>query len=295
MGGDLPGQVRPCLGEPVRPVRDPAHHRLSLLRAAAPGQRGGLVLGLGPRASMTLGLELVGGLLDSLPPPGAIPQGGRHPIRAVIAVPITRCGVLGPICLLGLGHHAGDVPVEPLLAPVGVDRGVGCDLGAVDGDRAEPSQPGSGGDHQDLREQVRERVLGIGAEPGDRGVVRAVLGAQHPERHVSETHPFDRPRGPHPLAVGVDQQSQQHSRVVAGSTGPATTPGAFQSRDVESLDGLQHEPDQVILRKPLSHVHRQQHRLIPEHRAIRLGHATSSLAHHRQTTPGQHPILQQAP
>jgi hypothetical protein len=55
---------------------------------------------------------------------------------------------------------------EPLLAPVGVDRGVRRDLGAIDRYGAEPGQAGTPGDHQHLREQRGEPVLAVRAEPG---------------------------------------------------------------------------------------------------------------------------------
>jgi len=175
-------------------------------------------------ASLQLGFQLLGGPVDPFGPSGAVTQTGRDTIQPGI-VRATRGGVLGSVSALGVGDHAGHAPVEPLLAAVGVDRGVRRDLGPVDRDRAEPTQARLGSDHQHLREQVGERISCLSPESGDRCVVGSVLSTQHPKRHVSDAHPLDLSRRPHTLAVRVDQQSQQHSRVVARSTSATATAG----------------------------------------------------------------------
>ena len=135
-------------------------------------------------------------------------------------------------------------------------------------------KPARAAEQQYLREQVTERVLRIDAEPRDRGMVRAVLRAQDAKRDVSDAHPLDLPRGPHSLAVRIDQQPEQHLRVIPRRACPTATPVPLQRAGVKRIDGLQHEPRQMIRRKPLPHVNRQQHRLITQHWTIRLGHAT---------------------
>ena len=50
-------------------------------------------------------------------------------------------GVLVAIGGFGLGDQFGGALIKPLLAVVGVDRGVRGDLGPVDRDRAEAAQP----------------------------------------------------------------------------------------------------------------------------------------------------------
>jgi len=272
MDGDLAGQVSLCFGEPVWSVRNPAHNRSPLLGAAATLQRRRVPLLLSTGAPLVLGHKLAGCQVDPIPPAGAITKVRRDTIPPLITRTPTRRGVLGLVGPVRLGQHARDLLVEPALAAVGVDGRVGPDLGSVDRDGAEPAQACSRGNHQHLREQAAERLLRLGAEPGDRGVVRAVLSGQDPERHIGAAHPLDLPRGPHALAVGIDQQPKQHPRVVPRRASPTTAPGPLQRGRIEFLDGLQHEPHQMIRRQPFAHVHWQQHRLITKHETIRLGH-----------------------
>jgi hypothetical protein len=295
MDSDLPGQVRTCLGQPVRPVGNAANDRLPRLRTTATRQRRGLTFVIRTGALSLLGLEFLRGLPDPLSPPGSIAQLRRNTIGAVptvlvvvVAVLVPGGGVLGLVHTISLGDHVRDVSVEPALATVGVDGGVRRDLGPIDRDRAEPAQPRLGSDHQHLREQVLEHFLRVCPEPGDRRVVRAILGTQDPKRHVGEAHPLDLPRRSHALAVGVDQQRKQHPRVItrgAGATPTASCP--LQPRGVKNLDGLQHKPHQMVRREPLPKIHRQQHRLITQHRAIRLSH-TNIIPSHQPTPPRQH-------
>jgi hypothetical protein len=78
--------------------------------------------------------------------------------------------------------------------PVGVDRGIRGDLRSVDGDGAEPGHACGGSNLQHLSEQVRKYVLLIDPEPGDGGVIRYVLRAQHSKRHVNDAALLDLPR-----------------------------------------------------------------------------------------------------
>ena len=97
-----------------------------------------------------------------------------------------RCGVLGLVRPVGISDNARDVLVKPLPATIGLDRGVGPDLRAINRDRAEPGQSRPRSDHQHLREQVAERLLRIDSEPGDRGVVGTILGTEHSEGDIGQ-------------------------------------------------------------------------------------------------------------
>lgn len=219
-----------------------------------------------------LSRELMSCLPDPFTPAGPVLQVRRDTVRLIIVWILRRCGVLGVICPIGVSDDASDMLVEPCPATVRVDRGVGRDLGAIDRDGAKPAQPRPGSDHQHLGEQVGERRLRLSAESGHGGVVGTVLGTQHPERHIGDARSFDLPRRSHPLAVGVDQKPEQHPWVVARGARSTATPRLLQRRGVERFDRLEHEPHQVIRRKPLPHIHRQKHRLVPKHRTEELGH-----------------------
>jgi hypothetical protein len=205
----------------------------------------------------------------------AILQSRRHPVAVpvvtVVARTAVRSGVVG-VCCSCLGEDLVDLLVQPVPAAVGVDRRVRGDLGPVDRDGPQPHQPGRGRHLQDLAERRGERLLVLGPEPGDRGVVRNVLGAHHPEGDVGQTPTLDLPGRPHALAVRVDQQGQQHVRVIASRPGPTQTPTSVEGTGIQRFHRLQHEPHDMIRGQPVPHVQRQQERLITLDRTVRLGH-----------------------
>jgi len=101
-----------------------------------------------------------------------------------------------------------------------------------------------------------------GAEPGDGGVVGLLVGRDHPERHVLDQPALDPAAGSLTGAVGVDQHRQHHRRVVRRA--PATI-GAIprqEARQVELGNHVQHEPRQMVLRKPVRNRRRHQHQLL---------------------------------
>jgi hypothetical protein len=67
-----------------------------------------------------------------------------------------------------------------------------------------------------------ERLLVLGPEPGDRGVVGRVLRADHPVGHVHLAEGLDPPAGPGPGAVGVHQPAASAGR---RRPHPAQAPG----------------------------------------------------------------------
>jgi hypothetical protein len=100
----------------------------------------------------------------------------RHPITITVLV-LLRAGVVDRVGVLGFGDHRRCLLGEPGLATVGINRRIRCDLGAVDRDRAKSRQAGLAGDHQDLAEQIGERILVLCAEPCNRRVIGNVLRA----------------------------------------------------------------------------------------------------------------------
>lgn len=215
---------------------------------------------------------------------------GRNSVAVIIQLPSPIAGVLDGVSLPRLFNHASHLLDQPLMATVRVDRRVRGDLGAIDRDSSELRQTGTTSDQQNLREQPPERVLTLGTEPGDRAVVRHVLGAQHTERHIGRAQAFNLARGTDTPTIRIDQQAQQHPRVIAGCAHPTTAPTPIELAGIERLDGLQQKPNEMIVRQSLPHVRRQKKHLVTQHWTISLGHAQFSQAVITSTR-----ILQQAP
>jgi len=185
--GDLTGQMRLGLGEPMRTVRDPPDHRPAGLGTPAPGQGRVLPFLFGAFASPCLLSDLLRGLTDPLGAMAAVPQPRRHPLPAAVFV-LARTGggrgVFGGVQSLRFGDDLSDLCLQPFLAAVGVDRRIRGNLGAINRDRSQPRQARPGGDQQYLGEQTREGLFMVGAEPRDRRVIGDVLGAQDAEGHI---------------------------------------------------------------------------------------------------------------
>ena len=167
-------------------------------------------------------------------------------------------------------HHHRHPPTTTLTPPPGEDN-QRSNLGIFD-----ERHHGLGGDQQHLGEQRSEGVLAVRAEPRDRAVVGDVLGAQHPERHIRGAQPLDLTRGPHPAAVGVHQQTQQHPGVIPGRAHAAEAAASVERAGIHRVQGVQQEPHQVIRREPLTHIRGQEKRLVTQHRTVRVGHTPCS-------------------
>ncbi|MCY1551868.1 hypothetical protein D9M68_882280 [compost metagenome] len=84
-------------------------------------------------------------------------------------------------------------------------------------------------------------------------------------RHIAKRHrvvgrAFDLAAGMHAVGIAVDQQAQQHGRMVCGRTPAGVLAG--QLAQIELLDDLYHEPRQVIIRQPFVYRGRQQVRSV---------------------------------
>ncbi|GAA1846126.1 hypothetical protein GCM10009772_24330 [Pseudonocardia alni subsp. carboxydivorans] len=148
--------------------------------------------------------------------------------------------------------------------PVGLPGRVRGDFRTVDRDRAQPGHPRVSAQPQDLREQAGEHLAVGLAEPGQHGVIGHVTGARDPERHIRGAQSLDLAAGALPATVGIQQQPEQHLRVVPGPTGRAAARTAItaardpgmQRRGVQHRDRVQHEPHQMLIRQPVDHVRR---------------------------------------
>jgi len=280
MGRDLAREVGSCFSEAMRPVRNAATHRL-----AGPGAGNAC---LGRRApfgilillSSKLGSDLKGGLTDPL---SSVRSSWKSRGDSITVIATDPSRIFGCVDVFGVSDHARDLLPQPVLTTVGVHGRVRRDLGCVDGHGAEPAESGASCHQQHLLEQAGERVLALDAEPRDRAMVRDVLSTQHSERHIGRAQPLDLTRGADATAVGIDEKAEQHLRVIPSSADPtpATTP--IEIARIKNLDCVQQEPHQVIGGQPLPHVRRQQKRLIPQHRSIRLRH--EPLSQDRPQTP----------
>ena len=126
---------------------------------------------------------------------------------------------------------------------------VGVDLGAVQRDVTQLEQPHLARQHQHRHEQRLALLEEPPPERGQRVVVGVGVGRHKPERHRVVGRALDLAAGVHPAGVAVDQQAQQHRRVMRDRTAPAVR--ARQRAQAQLLDDLHHETRQVVRRQPL--------------------------------------------
>jgi hypothetical protein len=107
-------------------------------------------------------------------------------------------------------------------------------------------------------------------------VVRNPVRRQHAKGNVLATTPLDPAARTLAERVGVQQQHDHHRRLERGST-PAVLPiGAVDGAQIDLLDGVEHEPGEVILRQPLAQAWRQQQLLVAITRKEVLSHRATS-------------------
>ena len=94
----------------------------------------------------------------------------------------------------------------------------------------------------------------------------------HAERDVFLARALDRPRGPHPTRVRVQQQRDHHRRLIRRPAAPVAPIGAIERLKIHLAHRVQHEPREVPRRQPLTHVGRHQKRLITITRDETLSH-----------------------
>jgi hypothetical protein len=176
----------------------------------------------------------------------------RHPVRHVGLVRRLRLGHqfghLGPQLRLDLARM--------LIGQRAVAAGVGVDLGAVERDRAQLQHPHLAGKLQYLDEQCLDLLEEAPPEHGDRVVVWVLIGSSEAECHRIIRRPLQLAAGEHAGGVAVDQDAQQHRRVVGGLTGTAVA--AKHRPQIQARNHLHHEPRQMLLRQPFIHRWRHQ-------------------------------------
>jgi len=75
-----------------------------------------------------------------------------------------------------------------------------------------------------------------------------------------------------PWGHRIDEQRQQHARVIAAAAPPAQLGQPVKPGGIQPLDRLDQEPHQVLIVQPVDHAGRQQELLLPVHRPVRLRH-----------------------
>jgi hypothetical protein len=99
-------------------------------------------------------------------------------------------------------------------------------------------------------------------EAGERRVIGRLVGRDHPERHVLATAALDRPRRALADRVRVEQQRDHHRRIKRRATPTVLTVPSQERREIKLVDGIEHEPRQVIGRQPITQARRQQQLLL---------------------------------
>ncbi len=132
---------------------------------------------------------------------------------------------------------------------------VGSDLGAVQRNVAELEQLHLARQHQHLHEQRLDLLQKAPPERGQRIVVRMRIGRHKAERHRVVGRALDLAARMHPVGIPVDQQSQQHRRVMRGRA-PARVL-LDQIIQIKPINHFHHKAREVITGQPLVHRRRQ--------------------------------------
>jgi hypothetical protein len=259
-----------------------------------PGRRGVQVVAGQPVVRGLSGLPL---RLGGFPLFAQRPQRGGDPL-----VPRPRRpGILGdlvaavprPVLLVFGGVGAGvrgngllrDLP-QPIFGPVRRLRRARRDLRAVQRDHAQLPHAQPRAQAQHLGEKRGDRVREAGPEPGDRGVVRQVPAADHPERHIGMAQLLDPPRGRDLMRVRPDQHRHQHVRVITRRAGPAERAHVMKRPGVHPLHRPDHQPHRMPGRQPVPHARREQKHLVTLDPTVPLRHYT--------IIPGNHELGRKA-
>ena len=140
-------------------------------------------------------------------------------------------------------------------------RGVRPQLRAVESEHPEANELGLPAQPQRLHEQLPQRLQVTGPEAGDRAVVRLLIGAEHPHRHITVARPLQLARGDDPVGVAVDKQLDHQARVI-GRIATLLLVAGVDRRQIERprLHQIGNKVRQITLRHPLrQHRSHQQH------------------------------------
>ncbi len=91
-----------------------------------------------------------------------------------------------------------------------------------------------------------------GNKARDRRVIGHPIGGDHPVGDILATMGLHPTRGALLGGIGVEQQRDHHPRLISGAAMTVLAVVGIELSQIHLLDGLDHKPRQMILRKPLA-------------------------------------------
>ena len=180
--------------------------------------------------------------------------------------------VLRGVHALGLGEDASHLRVDLRARAILLAAGVRAQLRPIERHHADPQQPRRGSQPQHLDEEPGQRLLMLLAEAADGGMVGCLVRGEHAEGGVLPTASLDLPARALASAVGVEQQRDQHGRLV-GRPPPAVLPvGGVERREIHLAHRVQHEPGEMVLGKLVPEARGHQEVLVTVARQGARGH-----------------------
>src|SRR5271157_94945 len=166
--------------------------------------------------------------------------------------------------------------LHPVIAHRLVPRGVGLDLGPVQGDGPHPRQPGQGTQLEHFEEEILQpSQVGL-AKVADRAKVRNVLADDDPAGDVHLTAAHDFPRGTCAGGVTIQKQRDHHPGVERRLPPQLALIMSADWGQVERGNGINHEVDQIALRQPVARRGRKHIDLVWGPLAVGFAHAAIS-------------------
>ncbi len=194
--------------------------------------------------------------------------------------------VLRRIRLLRLREHSLHLGGELAGHPVRVQRRGRLHLGSVQRHQSQTDQTRFPAEPQDVKEHGLHLPGVALSEPCDHRVIGNMLADDEAIAGIAAAQPLDRSARPDPVAVGVDQQGQQHPRRERGLTGASDLAGRLEGRQVHQTDRVDDQVDDVVARQPVHHVDRKKKPLPSIRHSEELRHVEAPRApqEHRITT-----------
>ena len=194
----------------------------------------------------------------------------RHLGGQLVTPSVRTIGRIVPrIRRLRLLEQRRDLRVEPCLLRHHpaithrlVLRRIRLDLRAIQGDVSQLDQARPLTECQDLHEQVGQRGQMLLAEVTDRPEIRPLVRREDAKRHILFQLAGNLPRSRYAHGVGIEQNRDQHPRIVGGIAARHPTIGLEDRRQVQFGDQIRDEVGQVVLWQPLPQRRRQQPQLV---------------------------------
>ncbi len=95
-------------------------------------------------------------------------------------------------------------------------------------------------------------------EPGDRRVIGALIGRDHPKGHIPLAQPLNPSTRPFSQAIRIQQQRHHHGRLVRRRSPAIRSIGPGHGRQIHLGYRVQDEPGQIAFRQPVLQCRGQQ-------------------------------------